>query len=234
MVGLGVVQLAWGQGKIEGAFGKKLGDAFEAGDARDENAQDLQRNSNPVNPRYRFTPVAPFQGLTDYFIEVTPTTHRIFAITASGPAANKEEARKKIATMDILLAQKYVNEPFPDARGSSYGPTIQGNRIEQRAPGRFVVTSAQGQYAEIPPIPRAPVPFVVTVRYHDMKLAQLAWGELDAIKKAKEDAQKAELAAMQKKQSEEYERKLAEEEEAWQKQLPKLREDAGKLDASGL
>jgi hypothetical protein len=66
------------------------------------------------------------------------------------------------------------------------------------------------------------------------KLAQLAWEEIDAIKKAKEDAEKAELAAMQKKQKEEYERKLAEEEEVWQKQLPKLRENAGKLDASGL
>jgi hypothetical protein len=75
---------------------------------------------------------------------------------------------------------------------------------------------------------------VVSVRYQDNQLSQLAWEEIKAIKEAKEDAKKAGLAAQQKKQKEEYERKLAEEEEAWQKGLPKLREEAAKLDSSGL
>src|SRR5678815_4841678 len=99
--------------------------------------------------RDRFTPVAPFKGLTDYFVDVSPTTHRICAIYATGERAKAEDASRIMTLLDIILREKYTDDPPPVQTDALPRPRLiplaQGDRagscrIEQRESQRYVET----------------------------------------------------------------------------------------------
>jgi hypothetical protein len=90
-----------GQGKLEGAFGKKLGDIFNPATAIGKSAL------TDGTPMYQFLPDKPFRSFTRYFVMITPTTHKIYAIWGVGPAANTEAGKKEQALVMELLQQKY-------------------------------------------------------------------------------------------------------------------------------
>jgi hypothetical protein len=244
-LGLCIIQPAAAQGRIESAFGKKLGEVFDPGDTPNEYA-----GSNPGNQyqRYRFTPVAPFKGLTEYFVEVTPTTHRIHTIEAIGYAADETEARQLVIVLGMILSEKYAADPrtseeIDQAQRNRPGMSnefAEGKRIEQRDPSRTVSVSGSTDRTLIP-VPRqvnaptsVPRPHSVRVSYVDQRVKARSLQEAEVIKFALNEEWAAKYAAEQKKKAEAEAQLRAEAAEARVKELARLKEEASKLDATGL
>lgn len=88
--------------RIEGAFGKKLGDVFDIKSALST------KDGGDGNPQYKFTPDVPFRSFDDYFLQVTPTTHKIYSIYAIGnQGSNRGKAEQEVRLIAELLSQKY-------------------------------------------------------------------------------------------------------------------------------
>lgn len=84
--------------KIQGAFGIKLGDVF---DPTGKNALEI----GPV-VGYRFFPTNAFRSFTNYYVEITPISHRIWRISACGyPPEGRSCAEEKQLIFHILKAK---------------------------------------------------------------------------------------------------------------------------------
>jgi len=236
---------ALAQGPIEGAFGQKLGAIFEPGDMPNEGEAHW--------PNYRVTPEKPFKGLTDYSVEVSPRTHRIHSIHATGRTRDEAAAREIVTMLDIILREKYANDPpVPLAesnapgRGSSFirrSITHRGGRfgemllLEQRGPARSVEVFAQ----TLPPqgplrIGEEPSPWKATVHlyYRDAAAAAEAHREAAVIRDEKEVREKAEQAKQAEAAKIEYEKQQAAAAQQRAEERARLKQEAAKLDTSGL
>lgn len=90
-----------GQATIVGAFGKHLGDIFNPGTAIGKGAL------TDGTPMYQFQPDKPFRSFTRYYLMITPTTRKVYAIWGIGPSENTESGKKEQALVMELLQQKY-------------------------------------------------------------------------------------------------------------------------------
>jgi hypothetical protein len=97
---------------ISGDFGMQLGDVFKPGES-------------PPGPVFEGFPLYPFQpgkenpAFKEYFVQMTPVSHRIFRIRATGPAENpaacsREQDRLLDALKDKLKASKMETVEAPD------------------------------------------------------------------------------------------------------------------------
>lgn len=153
------------QEKIESAFGLKLGDVFDISQAT---GKTQTKGGNPI---YDFKPKNPVSGLTIYRVMVTPTTHKICLIGATGSAATTSEAKAKQAVIMSLLNKKY-GESAPPKIGDAFSDS---KRITQGT--RVVETNVSGILEAM-----------LTLTYCDAELATLAEKERIAIEAAKTDA----------------------------------------------
>jgi hypothetical protein len=87
--------------KIGGAFGMKLGEVFNPADA----AGGPSTAGNDAT--YEFSPRIPYQAFRRYYVLVTPKTHRIYCIGATGDFKNVAAAKKEQVVLFRLLQQKY-------------------------------------------------------------------------------------------------------------------------------
>ena len=87
--------------KIEGAFGKKLGDQFDPSTAIGTG------KLTDGTPMYRFSPTNEFRAFTDYFVLITPKTHRIWCIWAQGSTENTDTGKKEQDLVMLILKDKY-------------------------------------------------------------------------------------------------------------------------------
>lgn len=84
---------------ISGDFGLKLGEVF-------------QPEPTAPGPAFEGFPLYPFHpekaspAFKDYFVQMTPTSHRIFRIRAVGPAASPEECAKQQGQLMEALKEK--------------------------------------------------------------------------------------------------------------------------------
>src|SRR4051812_19765953 len=101
LLSFSVVTVAFGEGKIEGAFGKRLGEEFQPEEGTSESLD------QGTTIRCRFNPKNPFQGLTDYFLELTPRTHRVCGILAVAPMPTEDDAWRLSTLLGIVLREKY-------------------------------------------------------------------------------------------------------------------------------
>ena len=90
-VGVLVASSAFAADAIEGAFGLKLGDIFDSSKA-------ISKSSlTDGTPMYQFRPEKPFRSFSSYYVMITPTTHKIYAIWGIGSVQNTESGKKEQA-----------------------------------------------------------------------------------------------------------------------------------------
>ncbi|MES2706110.1 MAG: hypothetical protein V4726_05840 [Verrucomicrobiota bacterium] len=157
-----ILSAASAQEKIESAFGKKLGDAFDVKKAVGKGAL------TDGTPMFQFAPEKPFRSLKKYFVLVTPTTNKIYCIWAIGGAANTEAGKKEQAVIMALLEKKYGAPVKPDLSDNLYDlkKIIQGERM--------VMTKVTGI-----------TDVTLELRYWDFALKEVAEKERIAIEAAK-------------------------------------------------
>jgi hypothetical protein len=153
---------ATAQDKIEGAFGKKLGEIFDPVNAT---SKGLLKNGQVL---YYFVPDNPFRSITSYYLLTTPTTNKIYAIVGTGSIKNIETGKLEQNVLMELLCQKYGPQKNADAIESlqNIKGISQGNRI---------VTTRINGYADT----------TLDLMYFDNDLAKLAEKERVALETKK-------------------------------------------------
>ena len=151
--------------KIDGAFGKMLGDTFDLATAIGTSAL------TDGTPMYQFRPNKPFRSFNSYYVLITPSTHKIYAIWALGPVGNTETGKKEQALLMQILVDKYGpldSTGFADTMGDAKHIT-QGNRTVYTKINGFTNTT-------------------IDIRYYDADLTGLAERERLAIEAKKVDS----------------------------------------------
>ncbi len=93
---------------LDGAFGLRLGDVFTPNET---NSQGTVRTDEHAHlPAYRFQPQVPNRNFTEYWVYVTPTTHRIFRIVAVGHANNTTLAESQQDAILAVARDKYYGD----------------------------------------------------------------------------------------------------------------------------
>ncbi|WP_040546342.1 hypothetical protein [Pedosphaera parvula] len=137
--------------KIEGAFGKKLGDVFDVSTAVGTS------KLTDGTPMYEFATTNGFRSFNRYYVLVTPRTKKIYSVWGIGQAESTAAAQKEQALVMEILQQKYGNkekEGILDALGDA-------KRIDQGS--RYIVTKISG-FTDV----------TLDIRYHDRDLDKLA------------------------------------------------------------
>jgi hypothetical protein len=99
---------AYGAEKIEGAFGKKLGDVF------DRNSAIGTSKLTDGTPMYEFLTTNGFRSFKRYYVLMTPVTHKIYSIWGIGNVENTEAGQKEQAVIMEILKQKYGSDEKPN------------------------------------------------------------------------------------------------------------------------
>jgi hypothetical protein len=130
--------------QISEAFGMKLGDIFDPA-----NATGTGTLTNGT-PEYDITPVSPFRSFTDYYILITPLTHKIYAIEAQGNFDNSDMAKKEQAVIMQLLTDKYgpVADQEPDEIMDNGQHISQGHRLVLTSVKGFTTATLLIQYID--------------------------------------------------------------------------------------
>jgi hypothetical protein len=137
--------------KIEGAFGKKLGEAFDP-----SSATGTSTNSEG-GIMYEFTPTNAVRSFKRYYVMITPTTHKIYCVVAIGNVVSTTAGRKEQSVIMGVLREKYGSE-FKIGPTDSMGDV---KRIQQGS--RNIVTTLSGYPNHI-----------IDLKCHDDDLEKLA------------------------------------------------------------
>jgi len=148
---------------IEGAFGLKLGDVFDAAKAVAIRSPELP------TPFYEIKPAGPLPGFQGYHCTITPTTHRIISIGAAADVKTLDAGRAEEVRILELLEGKYGKAEL----------SITNGRREWRITSNNRNASLTG--------PTAGAMSIMLV-YRDERMAALAIDERKAINAAKADA----------------------------------------------
>jgi hypothetical protein len=105
--------------KIEGAFGMKLGDTFDP-----SSAISVLEGKGGTPPSYQFNATNKFRSFKNYFVMVTPKTHRIYTIWAVGKIGDLQAGKEEQAKVMELLRKQFGNDET-----STDMKIQQGNRL---------------------------------------------------------------------------------------------------------
>ncbi|MGA3164256.1 MAG: hypothetical protein ABSD77_08715 [Verrucomicrobiota bacterium] len=155
---------AIGADKIEGAFGKKLGDVFYPASAIGTS------KLTDGTPMYQFSTTNGFRSFKTYYVMITPTTHKIYSIWGIGPVENTEAGQKEQAVVMELLKKKYGVEE----KQGIFDTMGDVKRIDQG--NRYIITKLTG-FMDV----------TIDIRYYDSDLEKLAETERLAAETKKAD-----------------------------------------------
>ena len=137
--------------KIEGAFGKKLGDVFDPASAIGTS------KLTDGTPMYEFSTTNGFRSFKRYYVMITPTTKKIYSIWGIGTAENTESGKKEQALVMEIIQEKYGAKQKAGLL-DSFGDV---NRIDQGT--RYIITKVSG-FTDI----------TLDIRYYDLDLEKIA------------------------------------------------------------
>jgi len=83
--------------KLIGGFGLKLGDKFDLGTSIGESAL------TDGTPMYKFEASKEFRSFNNYYVIVTPKTHRIYSIWGIGSVENSPSCKKEQALVIVMV-----------------------------------------------------------------------------------------------------------------------------------
>lgn len=90
---------------LEGAFGLRFGDVFTPSE---QNVSDIVRTDDQIRTRaYKFLPAVANHSFTEYWVYITPVTHRIYRIVAVGRAKSPEQATSQQDAVITVARTKY-------------------------------------------------------------------------------------------------------------------------------
>ena len=145
-----------GEQKIMGAFGIQLGDYFDTSSAI--GTGELEDGT----PMYQFSPEKKFRSFDDYYVLITPKTHKIYGIWGIGTAENSQKCEKEQALIMDLLKKKYgVKE-----KEGFFDPVTGAKNIDQ---GNRDVTVKCSGFRDM-----SFVDMSINIRYYDRELKKLA------------------------------------------------------------
>ena len=144
--------------KITGAFGLKLGQTYTPQEAIDV-----------IDDVYLFNPKRKFRSFSKYLVQITPKTHKVYAITGVGGMANDSFCEKEQALIMAILQKKYGKVQEDQFSLHDTEQIRQGNRVVGTQCSGFVDVNL----------------FIV---YLDEKLVKLAENERIALESEKVDS----------------------------------------------
>jgi len=106
---------------------------------------------------YEFTPTNGFRSFNRYYVLVTPTTKKIYAIWAVGSMVNTETAKKEQTLLMEILQQKYGAKSKPGLLDS----IVDADTVDQG--NRYVMTKVSG-FTDV----------TIEIRYYDRDLEKTA------------------------------------------------------------
>jgi len=248
LLSFSIVTVGFGEGKIEGAFGRRLGEEFQP---EEGSSEPLEQGATI---RCRFKPENPFQGLTDYFVELSPRTHRVCGIFAVAPMHTEDEAWRLSTLLGIVLREKYPSDPAPVG---AKPPEAGAGRVRRINPiwkpatldevsivqgDRSVQVTAQPNQVPPRPLP-SPGPDIplqelprayVSLRYSDKGLVAEAAKEAEAIRAEANAKEKAAQDAREQAAKEAFDKQREEEERRKAEVRKQIEAKAKNVDASGL
>jgi hypothetical protein len=93
---------------LDGAFGLKFGDVFVL--TGDTPHGVVRTDEHARLPAYQFQPAAQNRIFTEYWVYLTPTTHRIYRIVAVGHANNADLAASQQEAAFSVAREKYYGD----------------------------------------------------------------------------------------------------------------------------
>lgn len=118
------------QGEVTGAFG------FEFGQVIDPAGLKALDDDEDGGPGYTVVPENPYGPLTDYAIAITPSTHRVYRITARGSFGSMQRCRDELVLMERALERKYAKTSGSKAFGFSSHPVITFGQSPRKIRGK--------------------------------------------------------------------------------------------------
>ena len=155
----------YGEEKITGAFGMKLGNYFDPSSAI--GSTELTDGT----PMYRFSPKKEFRSFDRYYVMITPKTHKIYGIWGIGKAENTEKCKKEQAIIMELLQKKYG---FQEKEGL-FDSLWDMKEIDQG--NRYIIVKYSG-FMDV----------TIDIRYYDRDLEKLAEKERIELEASKVDS----------------------------------------------
>ncbi len=142
--------------EIIGAFGLQLGDYFDPSSAIG------QGELTDGTPMYQFEPKKKFRSFDEYYILVTPMTHKIYGIWGIGTSENPQKCEKEQALIMDLLQKKYGIQK----NEGSFDPATGAKNIDQ---GNRDITVKCSGFVDM-----SFVDMSINIRYYDRELMKLA------------------------------------------------------------
>jgi hypothetical protein len=93
---------------LQGAFGLKFGDVFTPTQSNPSGMVRTDEHSRML--AYQFKPTAPNRNFDEYWVYITPTTHRIFRIVAVGHAHTEDLAVSQQNAVLAVARDKYTGD----------------------------------------------------------------------------------------------------------------------------
>lgn len=140
--------------EIGGAFGKNLGGKFTP-----DNATSTSETTSG-EPLYGFQPQNPYPALHRYYVLLTPSSNRIYAIWAVGQFDDNDACTRELEKVERILAKRY-----PDAEKSE--PIVMGTARHFQQRDRAIAVRCNIGFPESQ----------LYVQYLDIKLAEQAKDE---------------------------------------------------------
>lgn len=145
-----------GEQKIMGAFGVQLGEYFDPSSAIGTG------ELTDGTPMYQFNPKKKFRSFHDYYVLITPKTHKIYGIWGIGTSENPQKCEKEQALIMDLLQKKYGIQE----NDVSFDSSTSVKNIDQ---GNRDITVKCSGFADM-----SFVDMSINIRYYDRELKKLA------------------------------------------------------------
>ncbi|MCC6208233.1 MAG: hypothetical protein IT488_08775 [Gammaproteobacteria bacterium] len=130
LLGLCALSLAAEQGDVTGAFGFELGQVIDPAGLK---ALDDDEDGGPA---YAITTDSPYGPLTDYAVAITPATHRVYRIAASGDFRSMQRCREELVKLEAALERKYAKISGSKAFGFDDSPMISFGKSPRKIHGK--------------------------------------------------------------------------------------------------
>lgn len=127
---VGAAVVAAEPGEVTGAFG------FEFGQVIDPAGLKALDDDEEGGPSYAVVPENPYGPLTEYAVAITPSTHRVYRVTARGGFSSMQRCRDELVLLERALERKYVKTGGSKAFGFNSHPVITFGQSPRKIRGK--------------------------------------------------------------------------------------------------
>lgn len=134
LLGLCAVPMAAEQGEVTGAFGFEFGQEIAPADLK------ALEDDEDGGPTYAVVPENPYGPLTEYAVAITPSTHRVYRISARGTFGSMQRCQEELVKLEKALERKYAKTSGSRAFGFKDSPLITFGQSPRKIRGNCTGT----------------------------------------------------------------------------------------------